>query len=88
MKQSRWSSPHPSGAAPNVTPASPPYGTTKRRVRQLETQEQAIAIARGGVRYGGMVFHRKGIKLTEDSPRSMRPREVGIGDSCDAYVVS
>lgn len=41
-----------------------------------ETQEQAIAIARGGVRYSGVVFHRKGVKLTPDSPRSMLPRDV------------
>lgn len=45
-----------------------------RRVK--ETQEQAVALARGGVRYGRVVFHRKGVKLTEDSPRSMLPRDV------------
>ena len=28
-----------------------------------------------------MVFHRKGVKLTEDSPRSLRPREVKYGST-------
>lgn len=49
----------------------------RRQRPQLEdTQEQLIAVARGGVRYAGKVFHRKGVKLTEDSPRSMLPRNV------------
>lgn len=48
----------------------------RREGGTTETQEQAIAMARGGVRYSGVVFHRKGVKLTQDSPRSMLPRDV------------
>lgn len=60
----------------------------KRRRHRLEveeTQEQLVAVARGGVRYAGKVFHRRGVKLTEDSPRSMIPRDVSrsiFGSSC------
>ncbi len=56
----------------------------RRQRPQLEdTQEQLVAVARGGVRYAGKVFHRKGVKLTEDSPRSMLPCNVSqyIGHS-------
>ena len=53
---------------------------SKRRRHRLdvdeETQEQLVAVARGGVRYAGKVFHRRGVKLTQDSPRSMIPRDV------------
>lgn len=44
--------------------------------REQETQEQAIALAKGGFRRGRVVFHRKGVKLSEESPRNMPPREV------------
>lgn len=49
----------------------------QRRERE-ETQEQVVALARGGVRHVGKVFHRKGVKLTADSPRSMLPRDVSL----------
>lgn len=53
-----------------------------------ETQEQAIAMARGGVRYGRVVFHRKGVKLTQDSPRSMLPRDVRANKYCDVGITA
>ena len=53
-----------------------PMRKRRQRLQLEETQEQAVAVARGGVRYAGKVFHRKGVKLTEDSPRSMLPRNV------------
>lgn len=48
------------------------------RRREPETREQILAMAQGGLRYRQMVFHRKGFRLTEDSPRSVRPREVRV----------
>lgn len=45
-------------------------------IREQETPEQAIALAKGGFRRGDVVFHRKGVKLSEESPRSMPPRDV------------
>jgi len=70
-------------ASPNGSKTSQRRGSglavasTERQRRQMEeTQEQLVALARGGVRYAGKVFHRKGVKLTEDSPRSMLPRNV------------
>lgn len=66
-----------SGVSPNETPNSPRSEANKRRQGQTwKTKEQEIAMARGGVLCGRMVFHRKGVKLTEDSPRSMLPRDV------------
>eukprot|EP00903_Cladosiphon_okamuranus_P019974 g18352.t2 len=60
--------------APTSFPA-----VSKRQRHQLEvveeTQEQLVAVARGGIRYAGKVFHRRGVQLTEDSPRSMIPRD-------------
>eukprot|EP00752_Nemacystus_decipiens_P009312 g8321.t1 len=47
----------------------------RHRTEAEETREQLVAVARGGVRYAGKVFHRRGVKLTEDSPRSMVPRD-------------
>lgn len=62
------------GATANTLPAA---SKKPRQPPELEeTQEQMVAVARGGVRYAGKVFHRKGVKLTEDSPRSMLPRDV------------
>lgn len=59
-----------------VSCARTPSQKAQRQGGMKETQEQAIAMARGGVRYGRVVFHRKGVKLTQDSPRSMLPRDV------------
>lgn len=50
----------------------------RHRAEPEETPEQLVAVARGGVRYAGKVFHRRGVKLTEDSPRSMIPRDVSV----------
>lgn len=64
------------GATANILPDN---SKTRRQHPELEeTQEQIVAVARGGVRYAGKVFHRRGIKLTEDSPRSMLPRDVSL----------
>lgn len=61
----------------NEVPCSrTPAQKAHREDGMKETKEQAIAMARGGVRYGRVVFHRKGVKLTQDSPRSMLPRNV------------
>lgn len=62
------------GATANILPEA--LKTQRQRLEPEETQEQIIAVARGGVRHAGKVFHRKGIKLTQDSPRSMLPRDV------------
>lgn len=62
--------------APTSTSFPQPLKRQSHRTEAEETPEQLVAVARGGVRHAGKVFHRRGVKLTEDSPRSMIPRDV------------
>lgn len=58
------------------------------RQREPETREQVLAMAQGGLRYRQMVFHRKGFRLTDDSPRGLRPREVSVSGPIEIERVS
>lgn len=73
------------GAIANILPVD--LKTRGQRPELEETQEQLIAVARGGVRYAGKVFHRRGIKLTQDSPRSMLPHDVSLQQQWSIFVV-
>lgn len=66
----------PAGTLPPPKNGGQSSTTTSPGLELGETQEQLVAVARGGVRYAGKVFHRRGVKLTKDSPRSMLPRDV------------
>lgn len=61
--------------------SEPPAALDKHGVqhRGQVTPEQTLALAKGGVRRGRVVFHRKGVMLSEESPRNVPPVQVKRG---------